>query len=145
MAMITTEVKGELTTKQKQKLKTIEKIITAFYDEKYEKTSRMWGDLKKITKLSSGILSDYVKELVRQNVIKGYVRVYENRLRMFFEYTDNPFVIEGRIPKSDGAIRIRFVKKKGKIVGYERGHMKKGKYSRKEKKYVRYFVKEEKP
>ena len=121
-------VEGKLTKKQKQSLESIEDIMRSFYNNKNKKTQRTWNDLKRVTMLSSGALSKHLKELVRQGVVKGIVRVHENRLTIFFEYTEKVFRIKGKILPEEipgNVCRIWF-NDKG-IADYEWGYMKKAK------------------
>jgi DNA-binding transcriptional ArsR family regulator len=91
------EIKGKLTEKQETGLKSMRRIAYAFYDEKNKKHQRTREELKEITGLAASTLSKHLIELVKQGVIKGTVRVRDNRLTDIFEYNDRVFV------KLDGA------------------------------------------
>lgn len=89
-------IEGELTKKQRETIRIIEKILYAFYNEKQEKQERTWKDLLRITKLPKGTLHKYLVELVGQGVIKGEVKVENNRLTRFFKYTEKFVRIKGK-------------------------------------------------
>jgi DNA-binding Lrp family transcriptional regulator len=124
--LFTYGIKGKLTKKQEQALKTMKEISYAFYDEKDNKHQRTMKELKQITGLSSGVLSKHVRELVKQDVIRGTIKVQNNRLTAFFEYNDRAAVkLEGKKPeKIKEAARI-YMSDKERIV--QLGHLVKGK------------------
>jgi DNA-binding Lrp family transcriptional regulator len=123
--MINVSTEGKLTKKQEQALRTIETIIRAFYNDKSEKQERTRNELKQVTKLSSGVLSKHIKELICQGVIKGTVKIIQNRQTICYEYTENFIEIKGKRPQSMiDTCRITF-NHKG-IVGYQWGYLKKG-------------------
>lgn len=130
-------VEGKLTRKQQQALETTENVIRAFYDTENKKISRTWNDLLEITGLSKGALSKHLKELVRQDVVKGVVKTHKNRLTIFYVYTKKVFRIKGKtLPEEipGNVCRIWF-NDKG-IKGWQWGYMKKSKGGHK------YFVAE---
>jgi hypothetical protein len=118
---------GELTEKQKQRLATIQKILSAFFNEKEERIALTWAQLKQITKISQPALSKYMKELVAQNVIKGQSKVDNERLKVFYEYDGKQsFEIKGKKQvKVIETARI-FHSEKG-IEAVKWGYLKKGK------------------
>jgi len=120
-------------------LSTIKKIIEAFYDDKCQKVWRTWVDLKQTSGLSSGALSKHIKELVRQEVVKGEVKVNEkNRLKVFYTYTEKAFHIKGKEkPSLSPCCRIYIDKKTNKKY-WQWGFLKKGKGKK------RYFVEDSK-
>jgi DNA-binding Lrp family transcriptional regulator len=137
MSLFSYIIHGELTGKHKQALQTIDDILRAFYNEKHEKEPRKWNDLMKITGLSNAVLSKHLRELIRQGVVKGEVRVPENKMEIFYEYTGKAYIVEGQEPKLKEVTRIWFDKmgKEG-AVKVEQGFLKKGKGG------SRYFVEE---
>ena len=138
--MIINEViEGELTRKQKQRLETIYDILRAFYNERNEKTPRTWNDLTRITRLSSGTLSKYLKELVRQGVVRGIIGIHKEekekdgeikireRLIPFYEYTEGFLSIKGKkrtAEKIPGNVCRIWFNDKG-IAKYELGSIRK--------------------
>lgn len=137
MSLIAYIIHGELTGKDKQRMETIDDILRAFYNEKHEKQPRKWNDLLEITGLSNAALSKHLRELIRQRVVRGEVRV-ENRdspMETFYEYTGKAFKITGRTPKLTEVSRVYHAKGVG-VVKIEQGFLKKGKGG------SRYFVKE---
>ena len=54
------------------------------------------SETKRISVLSSGALSEFIKELVRQGVVKGEAKLNEkNRLQTFYAYTEKSFYMKG--------------------------------------------------
>lgn len=91
-------------------------------------------EIKQLTGLSKGILSKHIRELVKQGVIKGEVRVANNKLTMFFTATGKPYVTEGKIEDIDAD--VIYVDPDYPSIIYERASMKKLKGG-KRKRFVR--------
>lgn len=130
------ETSAKLTEKQKQALQTVKNIVLAFYDDD-KKKQRTWTKLRELTRLSSGALSKHLRELVKQGVVKGEVKINDkNNMQVFYEYTEEFFVVEG---KEDSTLipAGRVYSDKKRIIGVQWGYMKKGKSGR------RYFVKQQ--
>jgi len=100
-------VEDELSGKQKQRLQTIEKIVGAFYDENFEKRALTRKQLVELTGLSRVTLWKYMKELIRQGVIRGEVKVIDDSMEIIYEYTEKGYEIKGRTPKIVDAARIK--------------------------------------
>jgi hypothetical protein len=101
----------EPTKKQQQKMETIKGILSAFYDG-VEKKKRTWIDLKRLSNTSTASLSNYLRELIYQGVVKGCLQVDKpvknkyKRPEIVFEYTEKEFKIEGKPRKEEAGIQI---------------------------------------
>lgn len=132
MSAVLITTRGKLTQKQKKSFGIIQKILFALIKEE----PLDWTGLLEKTRLAKGTLDKWLKELVRQSVVKGEVRVVNNRLIPFYTYNRKPFFMEGKEETSvEEACRVYFSDKEG-IVGYQWGFLKKGKGK------SRYFVPE---
>jgi len=124
-----TVIEGELTKKQKQALATMKKIMKAC-DEK----SMNMKELKRATKLSTGALSEHLRELIRQGVIGGRV-VVNKANRMEDVFTHNPSAalkMKGKKPQPVvETIRFRIPKDKEKPRLMQHGYTRKVKGGRK--------------
>jgi len=128
MVLINEIVEGGLSKKQHQALETKDVIIRAFYDTQNERTPRTWNALLEITGLSRGALSKHLKELVRQGVVEGYVKVYHDRLTTFYEYTEKFFRLKGKIPPGEIRGNVCQIEFRPDGLYAKWGHMKKGKH-----------------
>lgn len=125
---------GTLTKKQLQKIKTMGTIVESLYDEQANCIWRTVLEITRATGLSRGVLSRHIRELVKQGVIKGEVRVAGDRLTMFFAATGKPYVTEGKIEDIDAD--VIYTNPDYPSIIYERATMKKLKGG-KRKRFVR--------
>jgi hypothetical protein len=86
-------------------LATIKKIVNAFYDK--DKGAHMcfprtWGNIKRLTGLSAGVLSKHMRTLINQDVVKVEKKLGEDgKLKTFYTYTRKAFTIEGKIGQTE--------------------------------------------
>ena len=129
------EVTGKLTKKQEQKLETIAQIISGFYDRFENKQELTIKELKQETGLSSGVLSKHLQELVEKDIVKGTVKVHNNRLTMVFEHDDQTeYKIKGLcVEKVKDVVRAKMMQ-----TGFtaQRGHLARGKLGKDKKTNV---------
>jgi DNA-binding Lrp family transcriptional regulator len=93
----------------------------AFYTDD-KKEFKTWAKLKEITKLSNGTLSKYIKELIEEEVVRGEVKVVNNRLETLYEYTQKGVRMTGKPYRfwKSGRPQKRLAderKRKKKIIG----------------------------
>ena len=132
MAAILIQTEGKLTKKQEKSMEIVRKIILVLIKEE----PLDWKRLLEKKVCSKGALDKWLKELIRQNVVEGKIRVVNNRFIPFFTYTRKFFFMKGKEETSvREACRVWFSEKKG-IVGYQWGYLKKGRGN------SRYFVPE---
>lgn len=81
-----------LTGKGKQGFNTVRQIICALYDEKNNKQKLTIGEIRQKTGLSKSVLSKHIKELVKQEVIRGTIEVRKSdkseRLEAVYEHNE---------------------------------------------------------
>lgn len=130
MSGILIGTEGKLTKKQKQSIEIVETILLALIEHEPLDWKRL---LEKTKPLSKGALHKWLVELVHQGVVKGEVKIVNNRLIPFYKYTRKPFWIEGKEEIHPREVCRFYLTEKG-VVGYEWGYLKKGKGG------SRYFV-----
>jgi hypothetical protein len=104
-------ITNELTKKQEQTLRTVEKICFAFHHrdkklprkwENVKRVPRTWGDIKRLTGLSAGVLSKHLRTLISQDVVEVEKKLdEEGHLSTFYTYTGKSFTIEGKIGQTE--------------------------------------------
>lgn len=121
---VATAVEGELNKKQEQALATMKRICKAC-----DGRELTFKQLKEVTKLSMGVLSKHLRELIRQKTIEGKVRVNEKgKLEMVFIYdhsTSHAITMKGKKPQPvEETSRIYMPKDKKKPLLIQHGYTK---------------------